>query len=379
MVYNILLLEDDQGQFDAYQQALSDDGLDSSYNLLHAKNRQEAKNLIQNNTVNAAVLDLKVPEDESSEASVSTGTKYLEELLEEKQFPIIVVSANITSLSDDSDKLPKHLVKMNRETGVHSNAFQHFETIKDLLDISPLFPETLKDINREFQEAFWEMWGNWDEINTRFSALNSDKTKTFLKRYVCSHLIEKWMANDLFNEMHHTEFYTYPPLKDRIHTGDILELDNTPWIVMTAPCNLSNGDYPENLTLLKCQPVEFQQYNDVIKPFRDNLDENKKEKQRKVVKRFFTEPPTSKHYLPPWSKNGKAVNVLFKEIKTVPFAESDRDDLKSKRIATLSYHFLPYLLQRYGAYVSRIGQSEISTEDYITYLLSVVPAPESSS
>ena len=141
MVYNILLLEDDQGQFDAYQQALSDDGLDSSYNLLHAKNRQEAKNLIQNNTVNAAVLDLKVPEDESSEASVSTGTKYLEELLEEKQFPIIVVSANITSLSDDSDKLPKHLVKMNRETGVHSNAFQHFETIKDLLDISPLLPK----------------------------------------------------------------------------------------------------------------------------------------------------------------------------------------------------------------------------------------------
>lgn len=378
MVFNILLLEDDENQRNAYAQSLSDDGLESSYNLLHADNVQSAKEIIDENQINAAILDLKVPESSDSEAVVTNGASFLKELISEKQFPVIVISANITSLSDD-DSLPKHLMKMNRKTGVHSRAFEHFEEIKDLLEIAPLLPETLKDISSEFQEAFWKMWGHWNEINARFSTQNSERTKAFLKRYVCSHLFEKWMANDLFSEMHHTEFYTYPPLKDRIHTGDILELDGVHWIVMTAPCNLSNGDYPENLTLLKCQPIEFHAYADITRPFIENLPENKKDKQRNVVKRFFTEPPASKHYLPPWSKNGKPCNVLFKEIKTVSFSESRRNELKSNRVATLSYHFLPYLLQRYGAYVSRIGQSEISTEDYITYLLSVVPQSESSS
>lgn len=379
MVFNILLLEDDQDQRNAYAQSLSDDGLESSYNLLHADNVQSAKKIIDENQINAAILDLNVPESPHSEAVFTNGASYLKELISEKQFPVIVISANIASLSDD-DGLPKHLIKMDRQTGVHSHAFKHFEKIKDLLEIAPLLPETLKDISSEFQEAFWKMWGHWNEINARFSTQDFEKTKTFLKRYVCSHLFEKWMANDVFNKMHHTEFYTYPPLKDRIHTGDILELDGVHWIVMTAPCNLSNKDYPENLTLLKCQSIEFDaEYAKITKPFIENLDDTKKDKQRDAVTRFFTAPPASKHYLPPWSKDGKPFYVLFKEIKTVSFSEPCRNDLKSNRVATLSYHFLPYLLQRYGAYVSRIGQSEISTEDYITYLLSVVPQSESNS
>lgn len=379
MVYKILLLEDEQTQLDLYKQALEDDKLLDSYLLLPAMNIAEASNLIEVNKINAAILDLKVPEDEYGKADVANGSKYLEALLQKKQFPIIVVSANISSLSNDENKIPPHLIKMNRETDVHSKVFQHFETIKDLLYISPLFPETIEDIQSEFQKSFWELWENWDKINSRFSHNDLEKTKTFLKRYVCSHLIEKWRAHDLFSEMHHTEFYTYPPLKDRIYTGDILELENEQWIVMTAPCDLSNYNYPKNLTLLKCQQTELRQYVDVVKPFKEKLNEGKKEKQRRVVKRYFTDPPVSKHYLPPWTKAGKPVNVLFKDIKTVPFSKADRDQLKSSKIATLSYHFLPYLLQRYGAYVSRIGQSDISTEDYIDYLKSVVPEIESNS
>lgn len=385
MAYNILLLEDDQNQLTAYQQALSDDGLDSSYNLLHAADIQAAQKLIQGNIVNAAILDLKVPEDEKSEASISTGSTYLEMLLEEKQFPIIVVSANITSLSDDSDKLPKHLVKMNRETGVHSNAFQHFETIKDLLDISPFFPETLKDINSEFQEAFWEMWGNWQQINSRFDVQNPERTKTFLKRYVSSYLIEKWTANELFSKLHHSEFYTYPLTKDRIHTGDIIHKDDRYWIVITAPCDLSNSDgkYPDNLTLLKCSPEDISEskYQKIVKPFRGDANDTAAQQSKiKAATELFTKQKDGGHYLPPWTRDGKPFIVEFKQINTLPFNTLEaREAIKSNRVASLSSHFMPYLLQRYGAYVSRIGQSDISAEDYIHYLLSVVPDSESSS
>lgn len=379
MVLNILLLEDDPSQLNAYRQALEDDDLQDSYNLIPANNVHTAWILMEQHEIHAAIMDLKVPAEEDSEPDTSIGIQHLETLLRDKQFPIIVVSANISSISVDDTKIPPHLEKLDRRTGVHSDAFQHFEKIKDLLEISPLFPEAIGEINSEFHKSFWEMWGHWHKINSRFNLQNRKKTKTFLKRYVCSHLIEKWKADDLFNEMHHTEFYTYPPSKDRIHTGDILELENEFWIVMTAPCDLSNSDYLDNLTLLKCQQIELHQYDDVVKPFKENLDERKKEKQRNVVKRYFTDPPVSKHYLPPWTKTGNPVNVLFKDIKTIPFSGDHSGKLKSNRKATLSFHFLPYLLQRYGTYVSRIGQYEISTDDYIDYLISVIPDSKSKS
>ncbi len=120
-------------------------------------------------------------------------------------------------------------------------------------------------------------------MNARFNSSDVENTKIFLKRYVCSYLIEKWMANDLFNKMHHTEFYTYPPVKDRIHTGDIIELEGIYWIVMTAPCDLSNGDYPENLTLLKCELINFEAYNEVVKPFREESTVKKRNAQIDVV------------------------------------------------------------------------------------------------
>ena len=380
MKLNILLLEDDNSQIDQYKEALEVNNLQDSYRLLPAGDIPTASDLIETNKVNAAILDLKVPKEEYGPANAEYGLEFLESLLQNKQFPVIVVSANKSSIPVDEINIPRHLEIMDREPNVHYNAFKHFEKIKDLLEISPLFPETIEDIHSEFQKSFWEMWGHWHKINSRFDLQNHDKAKTFLKRYVCSHLIEKWMTDDLFNEMHHSEFYTYPPPKERIHTGDILKLKNKYWIVITAPCDLSNDDFPDNLTLLRCQPIKSERIAEVVKPFKENLEEKRKNNQRKVVKRWFTDPSTSKHHLPHWTKNGKPFEVNFKIIKTKPFAKKKgRDKLISKRRAALSSHFLPYLLQRYGAYVSRIGQSDISTVDYIEYLSSLVHESVSKS
>lgn len=378
MPFNILLLEDDPGQLAAYRQALEDDGLQGRYNLLHANNTEDANNLINNHEINAAILDLKVPTSASGDAVIMSGVEYLKSILSGKQFPVAVVSANITSLDDDDPSLPKHLIKMDKQTGVHGNVFSRFESIKELLAVTPLFPEAIQEIQTEFQQAFWKLWGHWEDVNVRFNPSDVENTKIFLKRYVCSYLIEKWMANDLFNKMHHTEFYTYPPVKDRIHTGDIIELDGIYWMVITAPCDLSNGDYPENLTLLKCELINFETYDEIVRPFREESTEKKRNEKIEKVRKFFTQQPPSKHYLPPWRGGGRPANVLFKEIMTTSFSEDRRENLKSKRVATLSYHFLPFLLQRYGSYVSRIGQSDINAEGYIHYLLSVVPVQASS-
>jgi CheY-like chemotaxis protein len=377
-MFNILVLEDDLDQYAAYEQALEDDGLDTTYTLMHAESLESAKVIIDENLIHAAILDLQIPQTDNATAGISNGLDYLKALLKEKQFPIVVVSANSSSLSNDDVGIPRHLKIEDKRSGVHSDVFGHFESIKSLLEITPLIPETIEDILPEIQSSFWELWGHWTDLNVRFDSQDRNKTKTFLKRYVCSYLIEKWMANDLFKKMHHTEFYTYPPVKDRIHTGDIISYEDDYWIVVTAPCDLSNGDtkYPDNLTILKCEQedVNNDKYKKLVKPFRSSQNDLSAQGCKiNDAAKLFTKQEIEFHYLPSWGNSISPVKVMFKQIKTIPFDIESRANIKDRRVASLSYHFLPYLLQRYGSYVSRIGQADISGEDYIHYLLSVVP------
>lgn len=401
MPLNILILEDDINQFNSYIDARDDNDIFECYNLLHATNVACAKEIISKNMIHAAILDLSIPKSSGEQDSKDNGVIYLKDLLAEKQFPIVVVSANITFLPDHDPDYPKHMKKMLKTPLVYSKVFEHFNDLNDLLKITPTIFITIKEIQDEFKNAFWDLWGNWEEFNARFSHTDPDLTKVFFKRYVCSYLFEKWMVDDLFNKMHHSEFYAQNSFKERIHTGDILKLEcdtlnkknetnegknNTNksesgiinkkyenWIVMTAPCNLSNKNYPKNLTLLKCEYIDLKTYSKVLNPPWEEVDDKQKSIKKNTINEYFTNPPLYSHYLPPWNKNERPVNVLFKEIKTVPFEKNDRDALKLKRVATLSYHFLPYLLQRYGSYVSRIGQSEIYIEDYIQYLSLLAP------
>ena len=372
MCLKILVVEDDKDQFNAYKQALDDDGLSDKYVLLHATNIEAAKKHVCNEKINGAILDLKVPPSPDNEANTEKGIKYLKDLLKGEQFPIVVVSANISSLPENDIELPKHLKKFDREAGVHSKVFKHFEEIKDLLQITPIMPKIIEEIQDEFQQSVWDLWKDWGYLNIRFDTKNAEKSKTFLKRYVSNCLFEKWMANDLFNKMHPTEFYTYPLPKENVHTGDILNLDDKYWIVVTAPCDLSNQNFPDNLTLLRCEKICLSLYKGIVKAFEGGDSDERRCKQKRKLRSKFTTPPPNKHYLPPWEKNGNSFNVLFKGIKTVPFSSEDREELKNKRVATLSAHFLPYLLQRYGSYISRIGQAEIAIDEYMDYWIKVI-------
>jgi hypothetical protein len=63
------------------------------------------------------------------------------------------------------------------------------------------------------------------------------------------------------------------------------------------------------------------------------------------------------------------MKVNFKELMTIPSAHVDQLERKT----TLNSYFLPSLLQRYGAYISRLGQPEICAKDFLHYLVSKVP------
>ena len=61
---------------------------------------------------------------------------------------------------------------------------------------------------------------------------------------------------------------------------------------------------------------------------------------RKEVQGLFTKPEINKHYLPLCPKGNGPFQVLFKELKTVPFSEEDRETLKKSREITQSRNLL---------------------------------------
>lgn len=379
MEFKILVVEDNDVQFKSYKQALEDDGLNQTYILLRASNKKDANGIIAKNEINGAIIDLGIPIESGSDADKTHGLSLLKELCHEKQFPIVVVSANATSLDRNEDYIPRHMKILNKRPTVYTDVFTYFESIKPLLHIAPLFAKTLKSIKEDIQTKFLDVWGNWEKNSTEFRHKEEQKqaTELFLKRYVCNYLIEKWMADDTFKTVYYTEFYNHTPVKSEIYTGDIVRLEGELWIVMTAPCDLSNDKYPTNLTLLKCEEDKSTEKENLLNKWKS---EKITPKDLEQVKRWFTAQPPSKHYLPPLSKGGKHLNVLFKEIKTMESSEENRNKLKEERVVSISYHILPYILQRYGAYVSRIGQAEVNIEDYIYCLLSKdISSSESSS
>ncbi|QEO57747.1 hypothetical protein [Francisella marina] len=367
--YNILIIEDQMEQFERYKEVLDyDDDLSNKYSLINAKTVEEAKTIISNTTIHASILDLEIPLNKDEQTMIKNGEDLLIEILEEKRFPIFVVSGNAESL--DKTKLPPHVEPLIKESNVYEEVFNKFDTINGLLDITTIIPEAIEDIGKDFTTGFWELWSNWKVLEKRFK-ISSEKEKLVLKRYLCAHMMESWLANDIFGEIHHTEFYTYPLIRESIYTGDIIEYEDSFWIVVTPPCDLSNGCYPENLTLLKCEGDGSDTKNRIGAFSSATTDAKRLEKKEKIIK-LFTAPEVSKHYLPAWDDKLGPQNIMFKKIRTIEFSESKRKDIQKSRVAAVSSHILPYIMQRYGAYVSRVGQPSVMADAYIDYMIDVL-------
>ena len=88
-MYNILVCDDDKEIVKAIEIYLSEEG----YNVLKAKNGKKALDILKNNQVHLAILDIMMPEMD--------GMEVLEKIREKDSIPVIMLSAK----SEDEDKI----------------------------------------------------------------------------------------------------------------------------------------------------------------------------------------------------------------------------------------------------------------------------------
>jgi hypothetical protein len=157
---------------------------------------------------------------------------------------------------------------------------------------------------------------------------------------------------------HLEEFYIVPPLAaDRLSTGDLVKIGQEVYIVVTPRCNLARDTYPKFLMLALCKPMEGI-WTGLKNQF--GGDEKKQDKANKELHSYASQGHAiSTHFLPPCDTFGPWL-VDFKEIISVPSA--DLAVLMESRFASVAGAFIPNLVQRYAAYLGRIGQPDLDCD-----------------
>ncbi len=127
-----------------------------------------------------------------------------------------------------------------------------------------------------------------------------------------------------------------------------------------------------NLIMLKCEFIahDDESLNKVSNFKKNDEKESQREGVQIRVSEFFTKQKDHEHILPPFhSSKYSLIKVNFKELMTIPSLK----EAELEQMTTLNSYFLPSLLQRYGAYISRLGQPEICSKDFLHYLVSQIP------
>jgi hypothetical protein len=177
-----------------------------------------------------------------------------------------------------------------------------------------------------------------------------------ITRQTASHVAERLGLPP--NYHHPEEFYFVPPLAtERLDTGDLVKVGDKIYVVVTPRCNLARDPYPDQLMLACCKPMDGD-WARLRNGFQgSNRD---KESAARSLRDFATQGhSTSTHFLPPCGEKGPWL-ADFREIMTVP-SEQVPQLLKS-RFASVASQFVPNLVQRYSAYLGRIGQPDLDVE-----------------
>lgn len=170
-----------------------------------------------------------------------------------------------------------------------------------------------------------------------------------LARHVVAHIHDALLdANE--GAAHPEETYFYPPIKDRLDTGDLIMDGDALWIVVTPRCDLANTGKVATVVVARCVSIT------------DRWNAKSGKDQMRLAQH---DGAAKQHFLPPMvGSGGKSLGpwlVQFHDLQAVAIAQVP-EALTAKRWASLGPQFVPSLIERFGAYFSRIGTPTLSTE-----------------
>lgn len=365
LAINILIVEDDNDQQQLYEDGISDynEGNASkkiSYDFVDSSS--DAIRKLGEKNYDAVFLDLFLKGDHG-DGSNASGNDVLRHVLDNTKLRLIVfvVSGTLNSLSDDLEGVFDNplMRKFDRSEDTCSvlNELTHvLETgITKILGGSGELDRLINDIFFHHLSKGFELW-----------VQKGRSCEKELLRYTAMHLLEYLdtpnpVAGKGINYFN-PEFYIYPPIRQPISTGDIINLDNLKYVILSPSCDITPRVQEDNKTIFNVEVAVLAEIIPLVKTTFDDRGisysssgkKNPKAWERFATNQRGTSPKQRFHYLPDYLDIDEAV-IDFKRIINKPICEV-LDDQKVKRIATISSPFVRDVQSRFSAYFGRQGQ-----------------------
>lgn len=349
----ILIVEDDEKTRDSWDRDIrgfnreTKDGV--RFIATFATTKSEALKHLARTRFDCAVVDLRLPDGAGDTGTGQPlGNDVLQVLLEEAGIPAVVYSG-FDGEASEAVKASNIKVRL-KEGGVPEKILLDFVAQAGLMTAMESTRRRIaEETARIFNQSIWRRW------ERRWAAESKPEfIAEIIARQTTSHIADALSKAAGYH--HPDEFYVVPALyPDRLDTADLLDLDGNVHVVLTPRCNLANKP-PDHITLAIC--VELDKWA----PWKESLASgSSKEKDRatREIRLHATQGHgIATHFLPPLDDRGPWL-ADFQEIRTI--SSDEVANLLPKRFASIAPHFVPNLVQRYSAYLGRIGQPDIDT------------------
>jgi CheY-like chemotaxis protein len=340
---HILLVEDQQDNIDAWNDRANAHNADAaahgfSVETVSAPSVAEAQRVLRTQKPDAVVVDLRLQVDGPMQPN-DNGNALVRYALGAHPVAIAVYTGQRqeaevkdvpqVEVFDRGDGLDPVFTWLSRQHGM-------------LLQLRATREAVERETARVFFRSIWPRWKNWAKKD------DGRDIGAMLARHVVAHVHDALLDAD-GGAAHPEETYFMPPIKERLDTGDLIKSSDKLWIVVTPRCDLAQQGKVETVLAARC--------DDISGRWTEKIKERPRIAQHDGSHKLHFLPPMLDHegrQLGPWF-------VHFHDLKAVPVAQAHAE-LTANRWASLAPQFVPSLVERFGAYFSRIGTPALSSE-----------------
>lgn len=358
----ILFVEDDPKIIDLMEMAVETWNAANAeqgrrFVLEKCETADHARAALERTRYDAALFDLRLPGETKGRSSEPLGNELALYALGQLGIPVAIMSGNPGDIDARFKEFPIVSLFFKGQKDAYSSAVDWFGGWWDMMAVVAGSRKRIQSSSAEiFVKRLWPQWKDFAAIKLADGGHTS--LMDIVTRQYASHVAELLGLDGPDNvKWHPFESYVIPSLwSHRAHTGDIFDFRGDLRIVLTPQCDMANSNVA-NVLLAKCSRGE-QDWAQCVDNLKKADTDQKKDKAARYFRKMINQQlGASQHFLPPLPGEAEPVLVDFSDITVMPL---DKVTVElPKRIASVAAPFLSNLTQRFGAYVSRVGQPNI--------------------
>ncbi|MCP1642032.1 CheY-like chemotaxis protein [Pseudomonas citronellolis] len=316
---------------------------------------EEAKRKVVKSKYDLVILDLR---DDKSDNDTK-GKEVLESLREAQFFPVIFYTGYAEKVNDLKTPLVQVVAKGDDDTDSLRGAVQSI--------FGTGLPQLVRYIHEQ-QKNY--LWSHVDEFWKKTAPLCAPAELAYLLARRLGNALRGSSIREFLEPtrgsvdvIHPVEMYVWPPMGDKIQTGDLLKVEDSYFVVLNPACDFAQSKV-EFVMLAECVPLkDCKEHIDLIATKGDGktADGN----QIGALKSLISDNRGGKKVQPerykflPGTVFLEDLVIDFQRIRTLGF--DDAGLAAVDRVATLDAPFVESLLSKFSRYYGRIGTPNLDS------------------